>query len=276
VESRLPRFAGSRYVVPLREGGSLPAVVDTDADGTFAVKFRGAGQGPKALIAEALVAQIADRVGLSVPKAAIIELDDGFGRGEPDPEIQDILRGSVGANFGLEFVAGALAFDPAADLKLVSPEFAADVVWLDAFTTNVDRTPRNTNLLVSGQRIWLIDHGAAMFFHHRWPGWQERIQSPFVQIADHVLLHVAGDLREADERLRARLDASVLAEIVGSVPEEWLDEEEEFADAAAQRDAYVTYLVERLNGSRPWLSEAVAAKLRGPRVLERRLTHRVV
>jgi HipA-like protein len=276
VESRLPRFAGSRYVVPLREGGSLPAVVDTDTDGSFVVKFRGAGQGPKALIAEVLVAQIASHLGLSVPRAAIIDLDEGFGRGEPDPEIQDILRGSVGTNFGLEFVAGALAFDPAADLRMVSPEFAADVVWLDAYTTNVDRTSRNTNLLVSGQRIWLIDHGAALFFHHRWTGWRDRIQSPFVQIADHVLLHVAGDLFAADERLRPRLDESVLLDIVRSVPDEWFDEEPEFADTGAQRDAYVTYLRERLNGARPWLAEAAAAKLRGPKVLERRLTHRVV
>src|SRR5438067_7735413 len=139
----LPRLTASRYVVPLREGGSLPAVVDTDDDGTFVVKFRGAGQGPRALIAEALVAQIAAHLELPVPRAAIVDLDEGFGLGEPDPEIQDILRRSVGANFGLEFVPGALGFDPAVDLRLVSPEFSADIVWLDAYLTNVDRTARN-------------------------------------------------------------------------------------------------------------------------------------
>jgi hypothetical protein len=275
--AELPRFVGTRYVVPLREGGSLPAVVDTDADGSFVVKFRGAGQGPRALVAEALVAGIALQVGLPVPTPAILDLDDGFGRGEPDPEIQDILRGSVGANFGLEFLPGALAFDPAVDMGLVSSEFAADVVWLDAYVTNVDRTPRNTNLLVCGERVWLIDHGAALFFHHRWTAWRERIQSPFVQIHDHVLLHTAGDLGAADARLRPRLTRSTLAAIVNGVPEEWLDDDEpEFASLDAQRQAYVSYLEERLNGPRAWLAEAIAAQQRGPRKLERRVTNRVV
>ncbi|HEY1298273.1 MAG TPA: HipA family kinase [Chloroflexota bacterium] len=273
--ARLPRLVGTRYVVPLREGGSLPAVVDTETNGSFVVKFRGAGQGPRALIAEALVAAIALQVGLPVPTPAVLELDDGFGRGEPDPEIQDILRGSVGANFGLAFLPGALAFDPAVDGRYVSAELAAEIVWLDAYVTNVDRTPRNTNLLVSGGRVWLIDHGAALFFHHRWAGWRDRIQSPFAQIADHVLLPTAGDLSAADARLRPRLDGAALAAIVASVPDEWLDEEEpEFADLDAQRQAYLTYLSERLEGPRAWLAEAVAAQQRGPRQLERRLTHR--
>jgi HipA-like kinase len=277
----LPRLVGKRYVVPLREGGSLPAVVDTDSDGSFVVKFRGAGQGPRALIAEALVAGIAVQLGVRVPTPAIVDLDEGFGRGEPDPEIQDILRGSVGANFGLEFLPGALAFDPAVDGRLVSPEFAADVVWLDAYVTNVDRTPRNTNLLVRGEQVWLIDHGAALFFHHRWSGWRERIQSPFVQIADHVLLHDAGDLSAADARLRPRLDISALRDVVANIPDEWLDEDEpEFSQAEvgleAQRDAYLTYLTERLNGPRAWLTEAIAAQQRGPQTLQRRVTHRVV
>jgi hypothetical protein len=274
--SGLERLTGTRYVVPLREGGSLPAVVDTDADGTFVVKFRGAGQGPKALIAEAIVALVALHLGLPVPRPAILDLEDGFGRGEPDPEIQDILQSSVGANFGLEFVHGALAFDPAVDARLVSPEFAADVVWLDAYVTNVDRTPRNTNLLVAGQQVWLIDHGAALFFHHRWAGWRERIQSPFTQIADHVLLHMAGDLRVADARLRPQLSGELLTSILAGVPEEWFEGEAEFSDIEAHRDAYVSYLLERLSGPRPWLDEALAAKERPPKTLQRRLTHRVV
>lgn len=273
---RLPRVVGCRYVVPLREGGSLPAVVDTDADGSFVVKFRGAGQGPRALVAEALVALIAQALGLAVPRPAVVELDDGFGRSEPDPEIQDILRGSVGANFGLELVHGALAFDPAVDADLLSPEAAADIVWLDAYVTNVDRTARNTNLLVSGRRVWLIDHGAALFFHHRWSGWQQRIQSPFPQISEHVLLARAGNLEAADARLRPRLDPARVATIVESVPDDWLGDEPELADVAQQREAYLTYLLERLNGPRAWLNEAIAAQQRGPTKLQRRMTHRVV
>ncbi len=273
---RLPRVVGCRYVVPLREGGSLPAVVDTDADGSFVVKFRGAGQGPRALVAEALVALIAQALGLAVPRPAVVELDDGFGRSEPDPEIQDILRGSVGANFGLELVHGALAFDPAVDADLLSPEAAADIVWLDAYVTNVDRTARNTNLLVSGRRVWLIDHGAALFFHHRWSGWQQRIQSPFPQISEHVLLARAGNLEAADARLRPRLDPARVATIVESVPDDWLGDEPELADVAQQREAYLTYLLERLNGPRAWLHEAIAAQQRGPTKLQRRMTHRVV
>src|ERR687886_1592798 len=270
----LPRVVGCRYVVPLREGGSLPAVGDTEADGSFVVKFRGAGQGPRALVAEALVALIAQALGLAVPRPAVVDLEDGFGRSEPDPEIQDILRGSVGANFGLEFLHGALAFDPAVDNGLLTPEVAADIVWLDAYVTNVDRTARNTNLLVSGQHVWLIDHGAALFFHHRWTGWQQRIQSPFPQIADHVLLSGAGDLHAADARLRPQLDPARLAALVDAVPEDWFGDEPEFATTAQQREAYATYLVERLNGPRAWLQEAIAAQHRGPTTLQRRMTHR--
>src|SRR6202165_394993 len=210
----LPRLLGTRHVVPLREGGSLPGVVDVDGEGTFVVKFRGAGQGPKALVAEALVASVGLAAGLPVPRPAVVDLDAGFGRSEPDPEIQDLLRASVGANFGLEYLPGALAFDPAVDGALLTPDLAADIVWLDAYLTNVDRTPRNTNLLVCDRRVWLIDHGAALFVHHRWAGWRQRIQSPFPQIADHVLLPFAGDLAAADARLRSRLDAGLIAQIV--------------------------------------------------------------
>jgi hypothetical protein len=272
----IARVVGSRYVVPLREGGSLPAVVDTDRDGSFVVKFRGAGQGPKALIAELLVALLGRALDLAMPRPAIVDLDDGFGRSEPDPEIQDILRGSVGPNFGLEYLPGALAFDPAVDAALVRGQTAADIVWLDAYTTNVDRTPRNTNLLVCRQRVWLIDHGAALFMHHRWAGWRERIHSPFAQISDHVLLPLADDLEAADRRLRPRLDTALIARIVESIPDDWLDDEPEFPEPGMQRQAYITYLVERLNGARPWLAEAMGAQRRGPRTLGPRLTHRVV
>jgi hypothetical protein len=217
----------------------------------------------------------------------VVDIDAGFGRNEPDPEIQDVLRASVGANFGLEYLPGALAFDPAVDGPLLTPELAADTVWLDAYLTNVDRTPRNTNLLVCSPRgaqrnvgnhqVWLIDHGAALFMHHRWAGWRQRIHSPFPQIADHVLLPFAGDLAAADERLRARLEPGLIAQVVDSLPEDWLGPEDEFASTRHQREAFVEYLVERLNGPRPWLfEEAVGAQQRGPTPLGPRLTHRVV
>jgi hypothetical protein len=276
VVPELARLVGARYVVPLREGGSLPAVVDTETGGTFVVKFRGAGQGPKALIAEALVASIGVALGLPVPTPAVVELDDGFGRSEPDPEIQDILQASIGANFGLAYLPGALAFDPAVDGALLTPELAADIVWLDAYVTNVDRTPRNTNLLVCGRQVWLIDHGAALFVHHRWSGWRERIHSPFPQIGDHVLLPFAGDLEAVDARLRPKLKAELVNSIVQDVPEPWFSPQDDFADTGAQREAYVTYLVERLNGPRAWLTEAIAAQRRGPKPLRLRQTHRVV
>ena len=271
----IERLTGVRYVVPLREGGSLPAVVETDRAGPFVVKFRGAGQGAKALIAELLVAGLALELGLPVPTPAVVALEAGFGKAEPDPEIQDILRGSVGANFGLAYLPGALAFDPAVDGD-VSPELAAAIVWLDALVTNVDRTARNTNLLLWRGRLWLIDHGAALYVHHRWAGWEDRVQSPFPQIRDHVLLPLAGDLAAADARLRPLLTDEAIGRVVAEVPDAWLGGEEQFADLAEHRQAYVAYLRARLHGPRRWLQEAVDAKRRGPAPLAPRLTHRVV
>jgi hypothetical protein len=287
----MERLTGTRYVVPLREGGSLPAVVETvQADGaapggTFVVKFQGAGQGAKALIAEAVVAGLAGALGLPVPRPAIIILAEGFGNAEPDPEIQDVLRGSVGENFGLAYLSGALAFDPAAAAACPGPEasreggvdleLAAEIVWLDALTTNVDRTPRNTNLLLWQHRLWLIDHGAALYVHHRWQGWQDRIQSPFPQIKDHVLLGLAGDLEDADARLRPRLTDDVLRQVVGDLPDAWLGGEPLFPTLDEHRQAYVTYLSERLHGPRRWLQEAIDARRRGPERLAIRQTHRL-
>jgi hypothetical protein len=262
-------------VVPLREGGSLPAVVETDDGASYVVKFRGAGQGPKALIAELLVAGIGSGLELPIPHAAVVDLEAGFGKSEPDPEIQDLLRSSVGPNFGLEYLPGALAFDPAVDGPTLDPDLAADIVWLDAYLTNVDRTPRNTNMLVCRGQLWLIDHGAALFVHHRWAGWQDRIQSPFPQINQHVLLPFAGDLEAADARHRRRLNFDLVQQVVADIPPEWLAPDEEFVDAGAQRAAYVRYLVERLTGERAWLDEAVAARRNGPTRLSVRQTHRV-
>jgi hypothetical protein len=271
----IDRVLGVRYVVPLREGGSLPAVVDTQGRQAFVVKFLGAGQGVRALVAEALAAGLAVRLGLPVPHPAIVRLEEGFGRAEPDPEIQDILRGSVGENFGLAYLAGAVAFDPVADADLARA-LAADIVWFDALISNVDRTPRNTNLLTWRGRLWLIDHGASVYFHHRWPGWQEKAQSPFPQIKDHVLLPLAGDLAAADARLRPRLEEPVVREVVAAIPEAWLGDEPIFPSVAAHREAYSTYLSARLGGPRRWLQEAIDAQRRGPQTLTRRATHRVV
>jgi hypothetical protein len=251
-------------------------VVETEQEGPYVVKFRGAGQGPKALIAEALVAGLALALELPVPGPAVVDLEEGFGRSEPDPEIQDILRGSVGANFGLAYLAGSRAFDPAVDGPQLDSDLAAAIIWLDAYVTNVDRTPRNTNLLMWRGGVWMIDHGASLYFHHRWAGWRERIQAPFAPIGQHVLLPFAGDLEAADARLRPHLDEETLRRVVGGVPDEWLADESEFADSTEHREAYVAYLMERLNGPRAWLSEAVAARERGPETLRLRETHRVV
>ncbi|MFW6075934.1 MAG: HipA family kinase, partial [Chloroflexota bacterium] len=234
------------------------------------------GQGPKALIAELLAAEIGIALDLAVPEPAIVHLGEGFGRSESDPEIQDLLRGSVGPNFGLRFLSGAMGFDPAIDCQDIDPEFAAKVVWFDAYISNVDRTVRNPNMLYWDGRLWLIDHGAALYFHHSWAGWEDRIQSRFPRIKDHVLLHEAGDLQEVDYELAARLDHDIIAEIVAVLPDEWLAGEDEFDTEEDHRAAYVRYLTERLAEPRHWLDEAMEAKAQGPKPYKERVTRRVV
>jgi hypothetical protein len=259
----LPIYEAARYVAPLREGGSLPAVLDTDG-GLFVVKFRGAGQGARALVAELLVGALARRLGLAVPALALVHLDDAFGRAEPDPEIQDILHGSRGLNVGLAYLDGAFAFDPVAVGDLVPPETAATVAWLDALTTNVDRTPRNPNLLWAGDpaRLHLIDHGAALYFHHDWEGLtDDRARAPFLPIRDHVLLPLAGDLAEADARLAPLLTEGVLCEVVAAVPDALLMDAPPgrtppFETAEANREAYLRYLRLRLEAPRRWAAAA--------------------
>jgi hypothetical protein len=251
----LEHVAAVRYLVPLREGGSLPAIVDTEPPGQYVVKFRGAGQGPKALAAEVLAASLAETLGLPVPTPVLVELDEGFGRGEPDPEIQDLLRGSVGTNFGLGYLAGAVGYDAAVDAQRVEPELAAGIVWFDALIVNVDRTPRNPNLLLWQDRLWLIDHGAALYFHHAGAGWEARAQAAFPQIKDHILLARAESLTTADARLRPLLTDAAIVSSVANLPESWLGSE---PDAA--RQAYVTFVVDRLNGPRAWLEEAERAR----------------
>jgi HipA-like protein len=242
-----------RYVTPLREGGSLPAVVEADDLGTYVLKFRGAGQGRKALIAEIVAGGIARSLGLLVPEIVLANLDPKLARAEPDPEIQDLIRASAGLNLALDYLPGSLGFDP-----LVEPpgaDLASRIVWFDALVTNVDRTPRNPNLLTWHNRLWLIDHGASLYFHHAWTGWEAASKRPFAAARDHVLLPFAEAIAEADAALGPTLSDEVLHEIVDQVPEEWLKDEPGFADAAALRDAYVEFLSRRLDEPREWVRD---------------------
>src|SRR5262250_2007010 len=198
----------TRYVTPLREGGSLPAIVEADDDGMYVLKFRGAGQGPKALIAELLAGEIARAAGLLVPEIVFVDLDPELARTEPDPEIQDLMRASVGVNLGLDYLPGSVAYDPVAEKP--SADLASSIVWFDAFVTNVDRTARNTNMLMWHRRLWLIDHGASLYFHHKWDSYLERIHDPFPLIKDHVLLKLAAALPEADVNMSGLITPEVV------------------------------------------------------------------
>ncbi len=240
----------TRYVTPLREGGSLPAVVEADDLGTYVLKFRGAGQGRKALIAEIVAGEIARSLGLLVPEIVLVNLDPELARAEPDPEIQDLIRASAGLNLALDYLPGSLGFDPLVEPP--APDLASRILWFDALVTNVDRTPRNPNLLAWHGRLWLIDHGASLYFHHAWRDWRAASKRPFAA-RDHVLLPFARDVFDADARLAPRLTSRLLREIVDLVPEEWLWDEHRFADATAVRAAYVEFLSGRLEKPRGWL-----------------------
>jgi hypothetical protein len=262
----IPTYTATRYVVPLREGGSLPAVLDTEDGGMYVAKFRGAGQGTRALIAELVVGLLAQRAGLPIPDLVLLNLDAAFGRTERDPEIQDILKGSRGLNVGMRYLDGAYNFDPVAVADFVPPDLAAQIIWLDAYTTNIDRTPRNPNLMLWDRRLWLIDHGAALYFHHNWDGLDEtRIQTPFSPIKDHVLLSLAGDLTEADATMTKALNDDVLRRILALVPESLLMDAPEgrtppFESAEANREAYFGYLSQRLHGPRAFVEAAIRAQ----------------
>ena len=256
----------ARYALPLREGGSLPAIVEVESGDLFVVKFRGAGQGARALVAELIVGRLGQHLGLPVPDLALVHLDEGFGRTEPDPEIQDILRGSRGPNVGLRYLDGAFTYDPVAVADLIRPERAADVVWLDALATNIDRTPRNPNLLVWEDDVWLIDHGAALYFHHDWPSVDEaKARLPFAPIRDHVLLPRAASVEAADARLAPVLTEVVLSTALDEVPDGLLMDAPEgrtppFATPEANRRAYLDYFRTRLAGTRPFAAEAERAR----------------
>ncbi|MES2938958.1 MAG: HipA family kinase [Pseudomonadota bacterium] len=250
--------AAARYVTPLREGGSLPAVVEGDDDGLYVLKFHGAGQGRKALVAELVAGELARACGLPVPEIVFMALDAALARTEADPEIQDLIRASEGLNLALDFLPSALAYDPL--VFQPDADLASRIVWFDAFVMNVDRTARNTNMLLWHRRLWLIDHGAALYFQHQWDGYMARSASPFALVKDHVLLPFAAALEQADAECRGRLAGEAIAGVVELIPDDWLRDTETFADAAAQREAYRNFLQGRLAASRSFVEEAIRAR----------------
>jgi len=249
----------TRYITPLHEGGSLPAIIEADDGELYVMKFVGAGQGPKALIAELVSGEIARSLGLPVPEIVFINLDPTIGRSEPNPEIQDLLQASGGLNLGLKYLPNAFAFNlllkPPPD-----PDLASQIVWFDAYVTNVDRTPENVNLLMWQERLWLIDHGASLYFHHSWHNYLDRSRTPFSNIKDHTLLSFASTLTEADATLSAQLTTTIIRDIVHLIPEPWLDQEPQFADPAEHREAYIAYLLSRLAVSSIFVEEAQHAR----------------
>ena len=249
----------TRYVTPLREGGSLPAIVEADDDGLYVLKFRGAGQGPKVLVAELICGELGRALDLPVPELVFVDLDPALGRNEPDFEIQNLVAASGGLNLALDFLPGSLGLDPLS-VTSVDPVLASAIVWFDAFITNVDRTPRNTNMLWWHRKLWLIDHGAALYVHHTWTDFLARARSPFTAIRDHVLLPVASRIQAADDELAHRVTAALLEPIVGSVPDVWLEGEPAFPDLATHRAAYLEYLLTRISAPRAFVEEAIHAR----------------
>jgi hypothetical protein len=250
ISTALRSVAAIRYVTPLREGGSLPGLVEADDDGLYVVKFRGAGQGLGALVAEVIVGELARRLGLLVPELVEVDLDPALGAAEPDPEIQDLITGSAGSNLGVDFLPGALPYTSGGPWR-PDERLAADIVWLDALTTNVDRTPRNPNMLIWHDRLWLIDHGAALYLQHGGLDPVAHAERPFPLIAEHVLLPWAGSILEAHERLAPAADRSALEGVVGLVPREWF--------AVDGPETYVEYLIRRVQ-SAAFAAEAERAR----------------
>ncbi len=248
----------TRYVTPLKEGGSLPAIVEADDDGLYVLKFRGAGQGPKALIAELVAGELGRALGLPIPEIVFMELDPILGRSEPDYEIQALIKASGGLNLALDYLPGAVAFNPL-DVGKVEPLLASSIVWFDAYVSNVDRVPRNTNMLFWHQRLMLIDHGASLYFHHIDGDYLTRSRSPFKQIKDHVLLPRASELEQADAFSKERLTSELIRETISAIPNNWLNDPF-FADQAAHREAYQAYLLDRLAASQSFVEEAEHAR----------------
>jgi hypothetical protein len=250
--------AARRYVTPLREGGSLPAIIEADDDGLYVLKFRGAGQGPKALIAELLAGEIGRLAGLPVPEIVFVELPAELARTEPDAEIQSLIQASAGLNIALDYLPGSVTFDPL--VYVPDAPLASAIVWFDAFVCNVDRTARNVNMLIWHRRLWLIDHGAALYFHHAWDSHDRHATKPFALIKDHVLLKYADALGDVDARMAALLTADKLANIVQLIPDSWLADDPGFPSKTAQREAYLGYFELRMQSSDVFVQEAIRAR----------------
>lgn len=248
----------TRYITPLREGGSLPALVEADDGFTYLLKFYGAGQGAKALIAELIGGEIARSLGFKVPEIVFANLDRSFGQIEGDEEVQDLLKASVGLNLALHYLAGAITFDPL--VTDVNPRLASQIVWLDCLLNNVDRTPRNTNMLMWHKELWLIDHGAALYFHHSWQDWEAKATMPFSLIKNHVLLPKASELDAVDAEFRLLLPDDLIYSIVELIPDVWLGKEEAFESATQHRDAYAQFLISRIAHSETFVKAAQDAR----------------
>lgn len=247
-----------RYVTPLREGGSLPAIVEADDSFLYVLKFFGAGQGVKALIAELIGGEIARALKLKVPEIVFATLDEAFGRTEPDEEIQDLLKASIGLNLGLHYLQGSITYDPVA--TAIPPLLASKIVWLDCLLNNVDRTVRNTNMLWWQKELWLIDHGAALYFHHSWEGYKEKAQKPFQLVKEHVLLPFADQLNEADAVCKSLLNKKIIENIVDAIPDEWLLKDTPFQTQEENRQAYKDFLITRLEHSDIFVKDAIHAR----------------
>jgi hypothetical protein len=256
MESQVRTVRVTRYVTPLREGGSLPAIVEADDEGMYVLKFRGAGQGARALVAELVSGEIARALGLPVPEIVFADLDPELARTEPDPEIHALIMDSAGLNLALDYLPGSVTYDPI--VQKTDATLAARIVWFDAFVTNVDRTARNTNILMWHRRLWLIDHGATLYFHHS-PGWEKdaaRARDPFPLIKNHVLLGAgSGTIGAMDDEMAGKLRPDVIETIVGRIPDGWLTAEPG-SDAAISRAAYARYFMERLTAPRAFVEEA--------------------
>lgn len=248
----------TRYATPLREGGSLPAIVEADDDGLYVLKFRGAGQGIKALTAELIAGEIARLLGLPVPEIVLADLDAILSRTEPDPEIQDLLRKSAGINLAIDYLPGSITFDPLVDA--IDPKLASQIVWFDSLIMNIDRTPRNPNMLMWHKKLWLIDHGASLYFHHHSSDWPEYVRKPFAKISEHVLLPKASELENVDKVFQKLLTNDAIASIIASIPDEWLSGEPTDVPVNKKREAYIEFIKNRTAASEIFVKEAQDAR----------------
>lgn len=248
----------TRYVTPLREGGSLPAVAEADDGFSYVLKFRGAGHGPKALVAELIGGEVARALGFRVPELVLLDVGEEFGRTEPDEEIQDLLKASRGLNLGMHFLSGAFTVDPY--VNGIDATVASRIVWLDAFLTNVDRTALNTNMLMWNRELWLIDHGASLYFHHAWSDWHKAALSPFPYVKDHAMLAGASKLPEADAMMRSLITPGVIDAVVDAIPADWLEASGTDATVREQREVYRSFLNTRLSNSQIFVSHAIESR----------------